>query len=115
VYCVHYYFITSHSLSKRNKTPSIQLYLRDIIDVGTIISEEETELFLKRCHFGEDSEDSVAMSLNEYGKTKWFLNGEKLVEEILNKKRPPKKKMNDPRNDGAAAAVKVDASISFPN
>jgi membrane carboxypeptidase/penicillin-binding protein PbpC len=69
----------------------MQLYARDIIDVGTIISEESTELFLRSCYFGEDSEDSVAMSLTEAGKTRWFLNGEKLVQGILNKKRTKKK------------------------
>ncbi len=73
----------------------MQLYSRDIIDVGTVISDLDTELFLRKCYFGEDSEDSVAMTLTESGKTQWFLNGEKLIEEILNKKRPIKESGGD--------------------
>ncbi|KAL4524418.1 hypothetical protein Ndes2526B_g00427 [Nannochloris sp. 'desiccata'] len=68
-----------------------QLYAQDIIDVGTVISEENIDLFLRRCYFGDDSEDSVAMTLTEVGKTRWLLNGEKLVQDILSKKRPKKK------------------------
>jgi hypothetical protein len=92
----------SFSIKNHKKLTKKQLYARDIIDVGTVISEDDTELFLKRCYFGEDSEDSVAMSLSEGGKTRWLLNGEKLVTEILNKKRPPKKKNN---GGGGSAAV----------
>jgi hypothetical protein len=64
----------------------LQLYARDIIDVGTVISDEKIELFLQRCYFGEDSEDSVAMALTESGKARWLLNGEQMIEEILKKK-----------------------------
>lgn len=69
----------------------MQLYARDIIDVGSVISEESMESFLRKCYFGEDSEDSVAMALTESGKTRWLLNGEQSIEKNLNKKRREKK------------------------
>ena len=64
----------------------MQLYDRDIIDVGAVVNLD-LEQFFSICSFGEDSEKSTTMMLSGYGKLNWLENGEALVEEVVRKKR----------------------------
>jgi hypothetical protein len=41
----------------------VQLYERDIIDVG-VLAPTDTEGFFEECDFGDDSEESIVMLLS---------------------------------------------------
>lgn len=64
----------------------MQLYSRDIIDVGAVISPS-LETFFTACRFGEDTEQSVTMTLTSDAAEMWAEDGAMLVGNAYRKRR----------------------------
>ena len=64
----------------------MQLYSRDIIDVGAAVSPS-LERFFSTCEFGDDTEQSVTMYLSKEAAMSWAMEGEGRVRHVLRKRR----------------------------